>query len=206
MARTPKITNEEILAAARQVFLEQGIGASTLAIAEKAGISEASIFKRFRTKQALFLAAMGIAEMPQWVKVLMNQTPTAEIKSELTEICQQMLAFYQEVLPRVMMMMVQGNTPYPPQFPPQLPPPPVRDSQLLAQFLDRAIAQGHLRSIDSLTIGHMITGSITNYVITKNVLSKLSFPLPFAKREPLEPEAFIHNLIETLWSGIAPNR
>jgi AcrR family transcriptional regulator len=45
MARPPKITNEEILAAARQVFLEQGEGGSTLEIAEKAGISEASIFK-----------------------------------------------------------------------------------------------------------------------------------------------------------------
>ena len=36
MARTPKITNEEILAAARQVFLEQGEGGSTLEIAQKA--------------------------------------------------------------------------------------------------------------------------------------------------------------------------
>ncbi len=65
MARPPKITNDEILAAARQVFLEEGMGASTLKIAEKAGIAEASIFKRFATKQALFLAAIGISETPQ---------------------------------------------------------------------------------------------------------------------------------------------
>jgi AcrR family transcriptional regulator len=57
MARSPKITNEEILAAARE-----GFGASTLAIAKKAGISEASNFKRFTTKQALFLAAIGVTE------------------------------------------------------------------------------------------------------------------------------------------------
>ena len=36
MARSPKITNEEILAAARQVFLTQGVNASTVALAEKA--------------------------------------------------------------------------------------------------------------------------------------------------------------------------
>jgi Bacterial regulatory proteins, tetR family len=41
MPRPPKITNEEILVAARQVFLEQGESGSTLEIAEKAGISEA---------------------------------------------------------------------------------------------------------------------------------------------------------------------
>jgi AcrR family transcriptional regulator len=92
MARPPKITNEEILTAARQVFLEEGFGASTLAIAEKAGISEASIFKRFGTKEGLFIEAMGVFDTPQWVKNLSNQQPTADIKSELTEICKQMLA------------------------------------------------------------------------------------------------------------------
>jgi Bacterial regulatory proteins, tetR family len=64
MARTPKITNEAILAVAQQLFLEQGEKASTLEIANKAGISEASIFKRFATKQALFLAAIGITAPP----------------------------------------------------------------------------------------------------------------------------------------------
>jgi AcrR family transcriptional regulator len=104
MTRTPKIANEEILAAARQVFLEQGFGASTSVIAEKAGILETLIFKRFTTKQALFLAAMGIPETPKWVKTLSNDRPTAAVKSELTDICEQMFAFYQEVLPRVMML------------------------------------------------------------------------------------------------------
>ncbi len=115
MAQTPNITNEEILAAALQVFLEEGIGASTLEIAQKAGISEASIFKRFTNKQALFLAAMGITETPKWVKTLSSDMPTAVIKSELTDISEQMLAFYQEVLLRVLMMMAQSNLPHPSQ-------------------------------------------------------------------------------------------
>jgi AcrR family transcriptional regulator len=202
MARTPKITNEEILAAARQVFLEQGFGASTLVIAEKAGISEASIFKRFTTKQALFLAAMGITETPKWVKTLSSDMPTAAIKSELTDICEQMFAFYQEVLPRVMMMMNQGNMPFPPQSLPV--PPPIRDSRLLTEFLDKAMAHGYLRSCDAMTIANMIIGAITNYVMTQN-MSKLPIPSPLPKRKPIDPSLFVHNLIETLWVGIAPN-
>jgi AcrR family transcriptional regulator len=200
MARPQKITNEEILAAARQVFLEQGMGASTLAIAEKAGISEASIFKRFATKQALFLAAMGIAETPQWVKVLSSRQPTAAIKAELTEICEQMLAFYQEVLPRVMMMMTQHNMPHPPL----VPPPPVRDSQLLAAYLERAIAQGYLRPSDAATIAHMIVGAIVNYVIASNVAEKFPLPLSLPKVMAIAPSHFIPHLIDTLWGGIAP--
>ncbi|WP_373540642.1 TetR/AcrR family transcriptional regulator [Chamaesiphon sp.] len=202
MPRPPKITNEEILAAARQVFLEQGEGGSTLEIAEKAGISEASIFKRFITKQALFLAAIGISKTPQYVKLLASQTPTAEIRSELTDICTQMVGFYQEVMPRVMMMMTQTKSSLPPMV-----PPPLRDTQLFTEYLDRAIAAGFLKPCDSMTVAHTIVGAIQNYAMTSAIANKI--PLPFAfilpKVKSIEPDIFIHNLLETLWIGIAPD-
>jgi AcrR family transcriptional regulator len=199
MARPPKITNEAILIAARQVFLAQGVGASTVEIAEIAGISEASIFKRFGTKQTLFLAAMG-AETPKWVKELSIQVPTAAIKTELTDISTQMLDFYQVVLPRVMMMMTQNKMPHPPV----MPPPPIRDTYLLSGFIDRAIAAKHLRSCDAMTIANMIVGSIVNYVISSNAPKQLPSPLPFPMPPSIPPDRFIHELIETLWHGIAP--
>jgi AcrR family transcriptional regulator len=199
MARPPKITNEAILTAARQVFLAQGVGASTVEIATIAGISEASIFKRFGTKQALFLAAMG-AETPKWVKELPHQVPTTAIKTELTDISTQMLDFYRVVLPRVMMMMTQNKMPHPPM----MPPPPIRDTYLLAGFIDRAIAAKHLRPCDTTTIANIIVGTIVNYVIVSNVPDNLPMPLPFPAPPRIPPDRFIHNLIETLWHGIAP--
>ncbi len=197
MARLPKITNDEILAAARQVFLAEGVGASTLTIAEKAGISEASIFKRFATKQALFLAAMGISETPQWVKDLPRRQPTAAIKSELSQICREMVAFYQKVLPRVLMMMAQNKQPF--------PPPPMRDTNLLAGFLERAIAQGYIQSGNAKVIAHMIVGAIVNYVIMTTIANKISIPLPFTSPS-VDPDTFVEQLIETVWTGIAPDR
>jgi AcrR family transcriptional regulator len=200
MGRPPKITNEEILAAARQVFLEQGSNASTLAIAEKAGISEAAIFKRFATKQALFLAAIGITEVREWVNVLSSSIPTAAIKAELIEICRQMLDFYLEVMPRVFMMMTQANSPHPPV----VPSPPVRDTQLLAGYLDRAIVQGHLKPCDTITVAHLLVGAMTHYVVTQNIAGKWPMASPLTTIQQIEPTTFIHNLIETLWTGIAP--
>lgn len=202
MARPPKITNEEILAAAREVFLEQGEGGSTLEIAEKAGISEASIFKRFATKQALYLAAIGVSETPQYAKILADRQPTAEMRSELTEICTQMVGFYQEMMPRVLMMMSKSKS-----FVPPMVPPPIRDSQLIARYLDRAIAQGHLKPCDSMTVAHLIVGSIQNYSLTRAISSKIPFPIPFIlpKLKSIEPTTFVDNLIETLWAGIAPD-
>jgi AcrR family transcriptional regulator len=199
MARPPKITNEAILTAARQVFLAQGVGASTVEIATIAGISEASIFKRFGTKQALFLAAMG-AETPKWVKELPHQVPSNAIKTELTDISTQMLDFYRVVLPRVMMMMTQNKMPHPPM----MPPPPIRDTYLLAGFIDRAIAAKHLRPCDATIIANIIVGTIVNYVIVSNVPDNLPMPLPFPTPPRIPPDRFIEQLIETLWHGIAP--
>jgi AcrR family transcriptional regulator len=199
MGRPPKITDEAILAAARQVFLDQGIGASTVDIAARAGISEASIFKRFSTKQALFLAAIGLTKPPDWVKALSTQVPTAAIKTELIAIVGAMLAFYQEVLPRVIMLMAPGCPPPSVQF----PPPPVRDSQLLALFLQRAIDQGYLRNCNAATIAHMIVGAISNYVATRTLMNNLTTASPPV--QSLEPSVFLHHLMETLWVSIAPD-
>lgn len=201
MARPPKISNEDILATARQIFLEQGMGASTLDIAEQAGISEASIFKRFKTKQALFAAAMGILEEPSWLSVLVDYEPTANVKSELTDICEQMLVFYQDLMPRVLMVMAQGKV----SAPPPIVPPPIRDRKLLVGFLDRAVEAGHLRICDTQTVGQMIIGTIINTVVTQHMIHKLSVQ-PATQNFALPPsETLIQNLIETLWAGIAPD-
>jgi AcrR family transcriptional regulator len=202
MARPPKISTEEIIAVARQVFLEQGAGASTLVIAERAGISEAAIFKRFGTKQALFLASMGISDDHPWVNVLTKGTPTPEIRKDLIEICSQILEVYQDVMPRVFMMMNQGKLSFPP---PMLVPPPIRDTQLLAGYLDRAIAKGYIKPCNAITVAHCIVGAINSYVIMLN-MPKLPFPVSaLLQIKSIEPELFIPNLIDTVWAGIDPN-
>jgi AcrR family transcriptional regulator len=59
MARPVTIDNGRVLQVARRLFLKNGYKAGTKQIAVEAGISEASLFKHFGTKPALFLAAMG---------------------------------------------------------------------------------------------------------------------------------------------------
>jgi AcrR family transcriptional regulator len=200
MGRPPKITDDEILAAARQVFLDKGAKASTLDIAERAGISEASIFKRFATKQALFMAAIGISRTPSWVKELPDKVPTSALKLELTEVCSEMLAFYQDVMPRVLMIMSLGELLRAQDF----VPPPIRDAQLLAKFLERAVVLGHLRPCNAKIVAHTIVGAINNYVATKTLASKLPKASILEQYTSIDPSIFICNLIDTLWSGIAP--
>ena len=58
MPRKKTISNQDLLAAARAVFVARGFTASTREIARRAGVSEALLFQRFTTKADLFFAAM----------------------------------------------------------------------------------------------------------------------------------------------------
>lgn len=58
MGRTKTISDATLLEAARAVFVERGLGASTKEIARRAGVSEGVLFQRHATKADLFFAAM----------------------------------------------------------------------------------------------------------------------------------------------------
>lgn len=56
--RPPTISDEAILDVAREVFLEKGVRATAADVAQRAAISEGTIFNRFGTKEALFRTAL----------------------------------------------------------------------------------------------------------------------------------------------------
>ena len=108
MARPRKITVEQILKAAQAVFLEKGFGASTNEIATRAGISEGSIFKRFSTKEDLFLAAMGMSKVSNLTQSISAMAGQGDLKANLKQIETEMIDFFQEMLPKMMMVRSKG--------------------------------------------------------------------------------------------------
>ncbi|WP_338026860.1 helix-turn-helix domain-containing protein [Trichormus azollae] len=157
MARTQKITNQQILDASREIFLQQGFGGSTLEIAQKAGISEASIFKPFSTKEELFFASMGIPEKSPLVKELEALSGKGNLKQNLIQVCLQILEFNRQVVPRLMMLRSRGTA-----MPEMINRPnsrPSRDLKIFTNFLEKEIEQGRLRPRDPQTIAMILLGS-----------------------------------------------
>jgi AcrR family transcriptional regulator len=105
MSRPPSITDDEILAAARAVFLEQGGTATVEEVAARCGVGEATIFRRFPTKQALFLAAMDTTVEAPWLATLKERTEGGDIRVVLVDLANDMLAFGRKILPLILMKM-----------------------------------------------------------------------------------------------------
>src|SRR4029079_11007196 len=104
MARPVSIKDETIIEAAKQVFLERGIQATTAEVAERAGVSEGTVFKRFRSKLDLFRAAMeDQLAVPDWTKQLHTRVGKGDPKENLFEMGMRIIAFFRELMPLMMM-------------------------------------------------------------------------------------------------------
>jgi AcrR family transcriptional regulator len=103
MGRPKRIEDDELLKIARAVFVLDGAHGSTREIAQRAGISEAALFKRYPTKVALFLAAM----MPPNVDVdalIAVAEATSDPRQSLIVLCERMLDYFREAIPIILQL------------------------------------------------------------------------------------------------------
>jgi AcrR family transcriptional regulator len=105
MPRPISIPDDIILRAAREVFLQKGWDATTSEIAAKAGVSHGIIFKRFKTKQALFQSAMQ--EQSDWgqtIPALLNSSlGQKDVEITLVELGTLFVEKFLVVIPTLMM-------------------------------------------------------------------------------------------------------
>lgn len=109
MARTRTISDEQILEAALEVFLERGPQGTTAEIARRAGISEGTIFRRYDTKEELFIAAMSSWSGPDWLGLLEEMQGKGELEENLLRLAEAMLGFYEEMIPRISLSISCGE-------------------------------------------------------------------------------------------------
>ena len=200
MARPTTIKDEEILRAAREVFLEHGISATTAAVAERAKISEGTIFHRFKSKVELFRAAMalgGDAFSTQWLQGLDKRVGQGEILDQLHELAHGALNFFRRMMPLMMMSWSNSaSSGLPEQL--QAPnSPPLAGLKSLAGYFEAEMRTGRLRRHDPEIVARTFLGAVTNYALFE-IFMKASQELP------LPPETFVRGLVQILWSGISP--
>jgi AcrR family transcriptional regulator len=190
MARPPSISNQQILDAARAVFLAHGLAkASTVAIAQRAGVSEGSIFNRFPTKEALFRAAMDDAQPP--ALTLDSYVGQGDLRENLMRITVESVHYLNNLLPKLMLRWSERDRE--PRAKVCTRPREILNS--LTTFFKAEKALGRVGG-DPPIIARMFMGSVWNYCFLQTVAGDRS----------LSAKTFATRLVAGLWQGIAPAR
>jgi AcrR family transcriptional regulator len=196
MARPRTVSDEEILDAARAVFLEQGPGASTQLIADQLGVSQAALFKRFGTKKCLMIAALSPPPVPPFaLSLATGPEADRDIQEQLREIAANVMQFFTGMVPRLSCLRAAGVPPEELLARFDVPPPMIAH-QALCAWLSRGMEQDQIRSTEPAPLAYALLGSLHMRVFISHLT-----------RRPLPPEVLTQyptDVVDALWDGIKP--
>jgi AcrR family transcriptional regulator len=194
--RPTVIDSARLLAVAREVFLERGIRATTLEVAERAGVSEGSLFHRFKSKEGLFAAAMNFdaEKAPRLLQDALRSIEKLEVREGLVKLSTTLLEIGRVALPIMMMSWsnpkLSGETPFDKKragFREFL--------KAFGAYLESKMDEGTLRRIDAEVLARALIGSVHHYAMTRTLMEA---------DDVLIPEGmFVRGLVDLLLNGAA---
>ena len=97
MGRPRQISDEQIIAAARRVFLEGGVKATVNEVARDLGVSHTALFARFGTKEALLVAAFAPPVSLPFTPVLRRGPDERSIREQLRALAALFVRYFEEL-------------------------------------------------------------------------------------------------------------
>ena len=108
MGRHKVVSDDDVLAAARRVFREQGHAASTRDVARVAGVSQAVLYQRFGSKEQLFFQAMA-PSAPDLEEMLGPAEPGGDAQGYVHAVVERLTGFFSELLPIAIQVMLHPS-------------------------------------------------------------------------------------------------
>lgn len=211
MGRPRTIDDDALLAAARGVFQTHGHTATTRDVARAAGISQAVLYQRFPTKDALFFAAM-LPPAPD-VAALLSKAPEpgaagpAATEAYLGDVAERVLAYFAGIAPAVLHLVTH------PAFGPEVV---VRaHERLLGAGLPAALAD-RLRTLQAGGLVGPVDADAAAAALVAALHSQAMFRLVIGPATGTEAHAMegagpsgaelasARSLVTVLWHGLAP--
>jgi AcrR family transcriptional regulator len=140
MGRSKQVSDADLLRAAREVFVEKGFGASTREIARHAGVSEAVVYQRHKTKLDLFFAAM----MPPPVE-LTDVSGRGRVKgprAELEALALGIMRYFRGAMPALLQLVTHPAFSLAELASRSVPMPVHRLGEVVAECLERQRREG----------------------------------------------------------------
>lgn len=195
--RPPVISRERLLEVAREVFLERGVRATTAEVADRAGVSEGTVFHRFKSKDALFREAMhlDLDEVPQLIRATLDGIEDMEIREALIVVGTRILDLGRVAMP---LMMMTWSNPDNCGLPDESKRAGFREMlKRFAAFFESKMLAGQLRRVDAEIFARCFVGSLHQYCMAE--LTRINTD-EFALPEGI----FVRGLVDLLLQGAAP--
>jgi AcrR family transcriptional regulator len=193
MGRHKIISDEKMLEGARECFLEFGPSVSTEVIADRLGVSQATLFKRFHAKEDLMIAALVPTSHPDWIDMLAQGPDDRNLHVQLLEIATRLNTFIEQIFPRIAVLMVSGFD-HKRCFSGEQAPPLVTIITQLATWFRKAHKKGLIRKIHADATAYALVGALHSRVLVQSFSS--------GSLVPVSGKVHIDNFVETLLIGI----
>jgi AcrR family transcriptional regulator len=202
MPRPVSIQDDVILRAAREIFLEKGWDATTSEIAAKAGVSHGIIFKRFKTKQALFQSAMH--EQSDWgqaIPALLNSSlGRKHVETTLVELGTLFVEKFLILIPALMMAWSnKQETENPAESAAAANKERATKAshavKTIAAYLEAEYRLGRIRETDFEVVAQAFVGALWHHAFLQVMLTD-------GKSGPAKERRYVRRLVKALWSGI----
>ena len=194
MARPVSIDMTAVLDTARKVFLRDGVRASTAQVAREAGVSEGSLFKRFKTKADLFMAAMQVETQTQaWEERLARAPGHAPVRETLLTAGLDLLQRMRVFVPRIILARSSGIT-LATDYCIHGKKPPIQQMRVLARYFRAETELGRLTVRDPEIAAHAFIGALSHYAFCETVF----------KYRVAAPEAYVRGIVEGILRATQP--
>ena len=170
MGRPRLLSDDEILDGARECFMEGGLSVSTQIIAERLGISQPAIFKRFGTKEELVLASLAPPERIPVLDWIDGLCVSNDLEGQLSEVLGKIWESLQWIIPRMMVLQTSGIAPS--TFLARYKTPPlINVLESIAGYFRRAQENGALRADgDARTWAMSLLGAVQGRAMVRYVV------------------------------------
>ncbi len=192
MARRKRLEDDELLAVARERFVAEGFAASTRGIAQVAGVAEAVLFQRFKTKAELFFAAM-LPPPPNLHEILVSRPDWEEPSRRMEDIAIGVLAYFREIAPVLLPLVSHPDFNYE-SFVARYPESPLNQLvEGLQAWLKRLEARGDVVEGASPAVALALVGTMASLAIFERI----------GVHGGETPEDMVRQVAAVIWRGAA---